>query len=54
MSVEGASRPKFDDQRLQHTIMEFRKVDNSTNLFYLASDYLCLVAVIGGAIWFAA
>jgi len=33
--------------------MQLRQVDNHTNLCYLALEYLCLVAVIGGAVAFA-
>lgn len=33
--------------------MQLRQVDNVTNLFWLAWEYTCLAAVIGGAITFA-
>ena len=52
MSVTQA-RPTFDDRVLQAKIRRLRQVDNHSNLVYLAVEYLCLVAVIGGAVVFA-
>ena len=38
---------------MQHEIRKLREVDNLTNLFYVAMEYSCLIAVIGSAIAFA-
>jgi fatty acid desaturase len=46
-------RPTFEDRSLQREIMQLRQVDNYTNVFYLALEYLSLVLVIGGAVVFA-
>jgi fatty acid desaturase len=46
-------RPTFQDPELQREIMQLRKVDNYTNLLYLAMEYLSLLAVIGGAVLFS-
>jgi fatty acid desaturase len=46
-------RPTFQDPELQREIMQLRKVDNHTNLLYLAMEYLSLLAVIGGAVLFS-
>lgn len=46
-------RPTFDDPALVARINGLRRVDNWTNLGYLARDYLCLAATIGVAITFA-
>ncbi len=50
-SVE--ERPALQDAALHREIMRLRQVDNHTNLFYLALEYLSLALVIGGAIVFA-
>ncbi len=42
-----------DHAELNRRIIRLRATDNRTNLGYLALDYLCLVATIGGAIFFA-
>jgi fatty acid desaturase len=42
-----------DNGALQREIMRMRQVDNHTNLFYLAFEYLCLLITIGGAVVFA-
>ena len=47
------SQPSFDAPGLRDEIMRLRKVDNVTNLAYLALDYACLIAVIAGSIAFA-
>ena len=49
----SVDRPTFEDAALQREIMQLRQVDNHTNLFYLALEYLSLVLVIGGAVVFA-
>jgi fatty acid desaturase len=49
----SVARPTFEDPALQRKIMQLRQVDNHTNLFYLALEYLSLVLVIGGAVVFA-
>jgi fatty acid desaturase len=46
------ARPSFNDPWLNQEIMRLRAVDHSTNLGYLAIEYACLAAVIGGAIVF--
>jgi fatty acid desaturase len=46
-------RPTFQDPELQREIMQLRKVDNHTNLLYLAMEYLSLLVVIGGAVLFS-
>jgi fatty acid desaturase len=51
--LASSDRPTFEDRELQREIMRLRQVDNSTNLFYLALEYFCLLAVIGGAVVFA-
>ncbi len=49
----SAVRPTFEDPVLQAEIKQLRQVDNHTNLLYLAVEYLCLIAVIGGTVVFA-
>jgi fatty acid desaturase len=51
--VASYDRPTFEDRALQGQIMQLRQVDNHTNLGYLAFEYLCLLAAIGGAVVFA-
>src|SRR5215813_8990459 len=46
-------RPTFEDRGLQNQIMQLRRVNNVTNLLYLALEYLSLVVIIGGAVLFA-
>ncbi len=46
-------RTTFADRALQAQIARLRRVDNRTNLGYLALEYLSLLVVIGGAITFA-
>src|ERR1700722_13931493 len=43
----------IQDAALHREIMRLRQVDNHTNLFFLALEYLSLATVIGGAIAFA-
>jgi fatty acid desaturase len=50
-SVE--QRPTFQEAALHREIMRLREVDNHTNLFFLAVEYLSLVTVMAGAIVFA-
>jgi fatty acid desaturase len=45
--------PSFESPDLQHEIRKLREVDNLTNLFYVAMEYSCLIAVLGSAIAFA-
>ena len=47
LSSFHSTRPALHDQ-----IMRLRAVDNVTNLAFLAGEYLCLAAVMGGAITF--
>ena len=46
-------RPTFQDPQLQREIMQLRRVDNRTNLLYLAMEYLSLLVVVGGTVLFA-
>ena len=46
-------QPSFSDPVLQREIMKLRFVDNSTNLLYLAMEYVCLITVIGSTVAFA-
>ncbi len=46
-------RPTFQDAALHREIMRLREVDNHTNLFFLAVEYLSLATVMAGAIVFA-
>jgi fatty acid desaturase len=48
-----SSRPNFDETALQQQIRPLRRVDNLTNLAFLAVEYLTLAAVVGAAIAFA-
>ena len=43
-----SSRPTFAEPALREPMNRLRAVDNVTNLLYLAWEYLCLAAVIGG------
>jgi fatty acid desaturase len=53
MSTTAPSRsPSFNSPELRSEIARLREVDNITNLGYLAIEYLCLGAVIGGAVVF--
>src|SRR5262249_17970437 len=45
-------RPLFNDPGLNEEIMRLRAVDHTTNLGFLALEYACLAAVLGGAIAF--
>lgn len=45
-------RPAFNSPELRDQIMRFRAVDNTTNLIYLAFEYLCIVVVAGSTIVF--
>jgi fatty acid desaturase len=51
--IESVERPTFQEPGLQREIMRLRRVDNITNLLYLAFEYGCLILVIGGAVVFA-
>jgi hypothetical protein len=46
------SKPTFNKRVLHSRIMRMRSLGNATNLAYLASDYLCVLAVMGGAVAF--
>ena len=46
-------RPTFEDPGLQREIMDLRRVDNFTNLLYLAMEYGCLALTVVGAVIFA-
>jgi fatty acid desaturase len=52
MFASDVERPTFEDPALQRYLMAFREVDNTTNLIYLAVDYLALLVVAGLAIVF--
>jgi fatty acid desaturase len=52
MAVSEA-RPTFAEPNLQAEINRLRRVDNHTNLMYLAVEYMSLLVVIGGAVLFA-
>ena len=53
MSTAAPSRsPGFNSPELRDELARLREVDNFTNLGYLAFEYLCLAAVIGGAVVF--
>jgi fatty acid desaturase len=45
--------PRFESPDLQREITQLRHLDNFTNLFYMAMEYSCLIAVIGSAVAFA-
>ncbi len=45
-------RPTFQDSRLQHEIMQLRRVNNWTNLLYLAMEYVSLAMVVAMAVSF--
>ena len=49
----SAARPTFEDPGLQTQIKRLRHVDNYTNFVYLAVEYLSLLVVIGGTVFFA-
>ena len=51
--VSRSNRPTFEDPELQRRIMELRRVDNVTNLGYLALEYLTLAVILASAIVFA-
>src|SRR5271166_6211053 len=51
--VSSVEQPTREDAALRREIMRLRQVDNYTNLFFLAFEYFCLAAVIGGAVNFA-
>ncbi len=53
MSVAVSRRPRFEDPALQQKIMRLRVVDDASNLYFLAREYLCLALVIGIAVIFA-
>ena len=44
------TRPTFNDPGLHQEIMRLRAVDHATNSGFLAIEYGCLAAIIGGAI----
>lgn len=52
VSTRSAERPAFNAPGLHDEIMRLRAVDNVTNLACLAREYLCLAAVVGGAVGF--
>jgi fatty acid desaturase len=51
-TTKPAARPTFNDPGLHQEIMRLRAVDHATNLGFLAIEYGCLAAIIGGAIAF--
>jgi fatty acid desaturase len=52
MVTSFAARPTFADPCLQRHLTSFRKIDNTTNLIYLALEYVQLLLVAGVAILF--
>jgi fatty acid desaturase len=46
------TKPLFNESVLRSRIMRLRALGNATNLAFLAADYLCILAVMGGAIAF--
>ena len=54
MSVtdQASSWPAFNEVVLHEQIMRLRAVNNVTNLTFLANEYLCIAAVMGGTIVF--
>ena len=51
-SIAPEAKLSFNERGLNQEIMRLREVDNATNLGFLALEYGCLAAVIGGAIVF--
>jgi fatty acid desaturase len=51
-TIGPQARPLFNDPGLNEEIMRLREVDHTTNLGFLAIEYVTLAAVIGGAIAF--
>lgn len=49
-TLEPAS--ELTDPEILRQVNHFRKIDNVTNWYYLAREYLFLAAVIGSTIWF--
>ncbi len=52
MTAPNAARPTFEDPALQRHLTNFRKVDNTTNLIYLTTEYVALFMVASFAIVF--
>lgn len=50
--MSATTRPSFNDPALRVEIMRLRAVDHATNLGFLALEYACLAAALGGAIAF--
>jgi fatty acid desaturase len=53
MVTSISQRATFDDPLLQRHLTAFRKVDNTSNLVYLAIEYITLLLVAGVAIVFS-
>ncbi len=53
MIALNVARPTFDDPVLQRSLMRLRQVNNTTNLIYLAVEYLALLVVAASAIIFS-
>lgn len=51
--IATSRQTSFADPELNSRINQLRRVDNRTNLGYLALDYLAIAAVIAGAVTFA-
>lgn len=51
--VTSVTAPRFGARALDASIRELRRVDNVSNLAYLAFEYTCLAGAIGGAVGFA-
>src|SRR5438874_1842570 len=46
------SAPSLNDPALLRRVNALRQIDNVTNWFYLAREYLFIAALIGGTVWF--
>ena len=49
----SCENPSFESAGLQREIKKLGHADNFTNLFYLAMEHFCLIAVIGSTVAFA-
>lgn len=52
MSIAETPAKTLSDPELKAALQELRRTDNVTNWWYLATTYLYLASVIGGAVWF--
>lgn len=47
---EAASKPAFNEPALREAIRRLRNLSDMASIKFLAVEYLCLAATIGGAI----